>query len=207
MNSLSNDFLDGVSRETVDKLQVFVDCLEKWSAKINLIGPSTKKDVWTRHIADSLQLASLVELPKRWIDLGSGAGFPGLIIAILMAERGDGWVHLVESNQKKASFLRAALLETGGRGEVHAVRIEDFAKNDIETDIVSARALASLDMLFEYSAPWLSQSARGLFHKGRDYRAEIDKARDRWQFDLVLHRSAIEADSVILDVKSLARNY
>lgn len=196
-----------VSRETVDKLQRFVDYFYKWSSKINLVAPSTKEHLWTRHVLDSLQIAKLVPKPKQWIDLGSGGGFPGVVIAILLSERGDGWMHLVESNHKKAAFLRSALLETGARGTVHAARIEDVWKEELAPDVVSARALASLDLLLEYAEPWLTdgREVRGIFHKGRDYAAEIDKARDRWQFDLVLHRSAVEADSVILEVTGLSR--
>lgn len=196
-----------VSRETVDKLERFVDYFQKWSSKINLIAPSTEEHLWTRHILDSLQVANLVPDPKQWIDLGSGGGFPGVVIAILLAERGSGWVHLVESNHKKAAFLRSALLETGARGSVHAARIEDVWKEGLVADVVSARALASLDKLLEYAEPWLASrtDVRGIFHKGRDYAAEVDKARDRWLFDLVLHRSAVEADSVILEVTGLSR--
>jgi 16S rRNA (guanine(527)-N(7))-methyltransferase GidB len=196
-----------VSRETVDKLHRFVDYFLKWSSKINLIAPSTKDQLWTRHVLDSLQLGSVVSSTKQWIDLGSGGGFPGVIVAILMSDRSDGWVHLVESNHKKAAFLRAVLLETEARGTVHACRIEEVWEQGLEADVVSARALASLDQLLEYAEPWLTTKGktRGIFQKGRDYATEIDKARDRWQFDLILHRSAVEADSVILEVSSLSR--
>lgn len=195
-----------VSRETKDRLTTFVSIFEKWSATINLVAASTKKELWSRHIADSLQIYEFLPGPKQWVDLGSGAGFPGIITAILLAEQEGGWVHLVESNHKKASFLRQALLETGARGSVHCCRIED-APARIETcDAISARALAELDQLLEYALPWAKHqpALRAFFHKGRDYETEVAKARGRWRFDMVLHRSAIEMDSVILEISNIA---
>lgn len=196
-----------VSRETMSKLELFVDLFEKWSSRINLVAPSTKDAIWVRHVVDSAQLLRFVPSSKHWLDLGSGGGFPGVVIAILLAESGEGWVNLVESNNKKASFLRMALLETGARGTVHACRIEDVMAKNLPVDVISARALASLDLLLEYTEPLYlkNPNSRALFHKGRDYAAEVDKASDRWRFDLVIHPSAVEADSVILDVTHLAR--
>ena len=158
--------------------------------------------MWLRHIADSAQIYKITPEPKRWIDLGSGGGFPGVITAILQTESGKGWVDLVESNHKKASFLRTALTETGARGSVHAIRIEDAAEKLRECDAISARALADLDQLLAFAEPWAlrNPALRCYFHKGRDYQTEIDKARGRWAFDLVIHRSAIEPDSVILEL-------
>ena len=192
-----------VSRETLDRLETFVVLLRKWAAKTNLVAPSTLSDIWTRHVADSLQLYALSPGPLRWIDLGSGGGFPGVVTAILLAEIGGGWVDLVESNHKKAAFLRLALAETGARGTVHAVRIESAAETLREYACVSARALAELQSLLDMSAPWLCAGAVGWFHKGRDYRSEIEKARRSWRFDLVEHKSAIEEDSVILQIGNL----
>jgi len=196
-----------VSRETQERLQRFAELFMKWSAKINLVAPSTIEALWTRHIADSLQLRNIIAEPKHWIDLGSGGGFPGIVTAILLAERESGWVDLVESNHKKSSFLRMALLETGGRGAVHPLRIEEAAGKLPQADVISARALAELDQLLVYAEPWAQKNAdlRMVFHKGRDYQAEIDKARGRFAFDLVIHQSAVEADSVILEIASLKR--
>ncbi|TPP07382.1 16S rRNA (guanine(527)-N(7))-methyltransferase RsmG [Rhizobium glycinendophyticum] len=196
-----------VSRETQNRLEKFAALFLKWASKINLVAPSTTEQLWTRHIADSLQLRNIVAAPANWIDLGSGGGFPGIVTAITLAEQGEGWVHMVESNHKKCSFLRMALIETGGRGSVHPLRIED-AQNTLKApDVISARALADLDQLFSFSEPWgLQNSAmKMLFHKGRDYRAEIEKARGRWAFDLIIHESVVEADSVILEISSLER--
>lgn len=195
-----------VSRETQEKLEHFAALFQKWAKSINLVAPSTLDALWTRHIADSARVFQIRPGGRNWVDLGSGGGFPGVITAILLTEVDAGWVHLVESNNKKAAFLRVALNETGARGSVHPVRIED-APREIETcDAVSARALAELDKLFEYSAPWMcsGQKASAVFHKGRDYRVELDKARDRWKFDLVIHESKVESDSVLLEITNLS---
>lgn len=195
-----------VSRETSERLDHFVSLFEKWSRTINLIAPSTKQQIWQRHIADSAQLFKILPEPKQWIDLGSGGGFPGVITAILLAECGAGWIHLVESNHKKASFLRLALSETGARGSVHVSRIEEAPQKVTKCEAISARALADLDLLLDYTSPWAknTRDLRCLFHKGRDYQAEIEKARGRWQFDLVIHPSALERDSVILEITNQA---
>ena len=196
-----------VSRETLEKLERFASLFQKWAATINLVAPSTKEALWQRHIADSCQIFKIAPEPKHWLDLGSGGGFPGVITAILLAEKGEGWVDLVESNHKKASFLRMAIVETGARAAVHAIRIEEAARKIDHCDAISARALAELDQLLGFAAPWAERNPalRCYFHKGRDYRAEIDKARGRWDFDLVLHQSAIETDSVVLELANLRR--
>jgi 16S rRNA (guanine527-N7)-methyltransferase len=196
-----------VSRETQERLEKFAALFLKWASKINLVAPSTTEQLWTRHIADSLQLRNIVAEPATWVDLGSGGGFPGIVTAILLAEKGQGWVHMVESNHKKCGFLRMALIETGGRGSVHPLRIEDAQKVVKAPDVISARALAELDQLLAFSEPWATQNPlmKMVFHKGRDYQVEIEKARGRWAFDLVIHESVVEADSVILEISSLER--
>jgi len=196
----------GVSRETAERLQRFVKLFEKWAPSINLVAPSTRRDLLRRHIGDSLELARLAPGDRKWIDLGSGGGFPGLITAIVLAEAGHGWVDLVESNNKKVAFLRAAILETGARAQVHPIRIEVAAETLRNHDSVSARALAGLDVLCGLAAPWLLEGrADAWFHKGRDYRREVEQARGRWRFDLIEHPSGIEPDSVILQVRNLER--
>lgn len=196
----------GVSRETAERLQRFVRIFEKWSRSINLVASSTRTEVIRRHIGDSLQLAQINPGALRWIDLGSGGGFPGLIIGIALADLGEGWVDLVESNNKKAAFLRSAVLETGARATVHPVRIEAAARELCGHDAVSARALAELDVLLALASPWLlGAKAEGWFHKGRDYRREVERARRSWRFDLVEHASGIEPDSVILQIRNLER--
>ena len=194
-----------VSRETQERLAHIEQLFTKWAKTINLVAPSTKQQFWDRHIADSAQIFQLRPDPSIWVDLGSGGGFPGIITAIFLAELQEGWVHLVESNQKKAAFLRQALRETGARGSIHPKRIEDVYSDLPQIDAISARAIADLDMLCGFSDPWMrnNQNAVAYFHKGRDYQAEIEKARGRWAFDLIEHRSKVEEDSVILELRSL----
>lgn len=195
-----------VSRETLDRLEHFARLFEKWARSINLVAPSTIGDLWRRHIEDSAQIYRLSPVPAVWADLGSGGGFPGVITAILLREVGDGWVHLFESNHKKASFLRVALAETDARGSVHPVRIEEAPSILPRCDKISARALADLDQLLAYSETWFARGeTTAYFHKGREYRGEIEKARGRWDFDLVEHVSAVEMDSAILEICNVRR--
>ncbi|MCP8895856.1 16S rRNA (guanine(527)-N(7))-methyltransferase RsmG [Shinella daejeonensis] len=208
MTSLLPEFYNlTVSRETHDRLTAFVALFQKWAKAINLVAPSTMEEVWQRHIADSAQIFALYPGPKTWVDLGSGGGFPGVITAILLSGQGDGWVHLVESNNKKASFLRTAIRETGARASVHAMRIEEASAEIPSCDALSARALADLDTLLAFGFPWAGQNPdlRFFLHKGRDYQKEIDKAVGRWEFDLVKHRSIIEQDSCVLEISNLSR--
>jgi 16S rRNA (guanine527-N7)-methyltransferase len=196
-----------VSRETIERLQLFVALFQKWAKAINLVAPSTVAEVWSRHVVDSAQIYSLNSGPGTWVDLGSGGGFPGVVTAILLQETGSGWVHLVESNNKKAAFLRAAIRETGTRASVHPVRIEEAPEIIKDCDSISARALADLDLLLDFSMPWAESNAdlRLFFHKGRDYQREVDKALGRWRFDLVKHGSIVEPDSVVLELSQLSR--
>lgn len=196
-----------VSRETLQRLEHFVELFRKWAKSINLVAPSTLPDVWSRHVSDSAQIFQLSPGPFTWADLGSGGGFPGVITAIFLTEIGDGWVHLVESNQKKSALLRQALLETGARGSVHVCRIEDAPQTIRNVDLISARALADLDLLMSYAEPWMisNENCKAFFHKGRDYRQETVKANGRWDYDLLEHASAVEPDSVILEIARLRR--
>jgi 16S rRNA (guanine527-N7)-methyltransferase len=173
-----------VSRETYDKLLEFESEFRRWSTRINLAAPSTLADLWRRHVLDSAQLFPLEPDAVEWLDLGSGGGFPGAVMAILLGERRGGRVSLVESNRKKAAFLQTTLGKP-------------------KSQIVTARALAPLPDLIGLAAPWLRAGARGLFHKGRDYRAELANCADAWRFDLVEHRSVIDDASVILDISNV----
>lgn len=195
-----------VSRETQERLEHFVELFKKWNATTNLVAPSTLKDLWSRHVADSAQIFQLAPKPLVWADLGSGGGFPGVITAIFLAEHQDGWVHLVESNHKKAAFLRVALAETGARGTVHPLRIEAAPDVIGRCDAVSARALADLDLLLSYIYPWAqkNEDLKAFLNKGRDYDTEVTNARGRWSFDLIKHRSAVDEDSVVLEIHNLS---
>ena len=192
-----------VSRETFSQLITFQATFEKWAARINLAAPSTLPELWSRHILDSAQLLPLAPNALRFVDLGSGGGFPGAVLAVLLADRDGASITLVESNQKKVSFLRNAI--AGSPGRVVAKRIEEFAGTGEDADIVTARALAPLGKLLGLAEPWLSAGATALFHKGRDYRREIEESRDAWQFSLVEHPSVIDAASVILEISDLKK--
>ena len=192
-----------VSRETFERLVAFEQLFLKWNRSINLAAPSTLDDVWGRHILDSAQLARIAPEAKRWVDLGSGGGFPGLVLAFLLVERDGASIDLVESNRKKASFLQAVIGQFGLPARVVARRIDDSYAIVSAPDIVTARALAALPALLDLSAPWLTTGSRALFHKGRDYRAEVEESTHRWAFDLVEHPSMTDAHGVILELADL----
>lgn len=192
-----------VSRETFERLAEYEAIFLKWADRINLAAPSTLSDVWKRHILDSAQLASLAPDAKAWLDLGSGGGFPGAVMAIILQDREGARIDLVESNRKKAAFLQTALGRYRDTVRVHARRIEDAYELIRQPEIVTARALAPLSMLLNLTSPWLMAGATGLFHKGRDYRGEVKESRDAWNLDLVEHESRIDPQSVILEIRNL----
>ena len=206
---MSNSFEESVnvSRETWTRLRQYGDIVRKWQKTINLISPTTVGDLWERHVLDSLQVWALDPQPKTWLDMGSGAGFPGIVTAICLAEHGTGWVYLIESNQKKAAFLRNVIVQTGARACVHPVRVADAFEIAPKIDAISARALASLDDLLEMSEPWFGANKKlsTYLHKGRDYQLEIELARSRWDFNLVKYDSQIQDGSVILQIDGLKR--
>lgn len=193
-----------VSRETFNRLQAFAQLFLRWNQRINLVASSTQDDLWRRHILDSAQLARLDPQARRWVDMGSGGGFPGLVLAFLLAERG-GSIDLVESNRKKAAFLQTAIGTFNLPARVVAQRIDASHALVSMPEIVTARALAPLPALLELAEPWLTAGARALFHKGRDYRREVEESAHRWRFDLLEHPSLIDADSVVLDIRNLGR--
>lgn len=192
-----------VSRETFERLQAFEQLFLKWNRSINLAAPSTLDDVWRRHILDSAQLARIAPAATRWVDLGSGGGFPGLVLGFLLRERPGASIDLVESNRKKASFLQSVIGQFDLPARVLAKRIDDSYPLVSAPEIVTARALAALPDLLDLSAPWLTEGARALFHKGRDYRAEVEESTHRWAFDLVEHSSMTDAEGVILEITEL----
>jgi 16S rRNA (guanine527-N7)-methyltransferase len=195
-----------VSRETFERLEAFEAAFIQWAGRINLAAPSTLSSVWTRHILDSAQLIRLAPADAlRWVDLGSGGGFPGAILAVLLAERQGAKIHLVESNGKKSAFLQTVLDRVGAPARVHRARIEDAFRLTGPADVVTARALAPLGKLLSLAQPWLSHDARALFHKGRDYSVELEECRDRWQFDLVIHADAVDPQGRILEITALRR--
>jgi 16S rRNA (guanine527-N7)-methyltransferase len=173
--------LTPVSRETLDRLDRFVAVFLAWQQRMNLIASSTEPKLWTRHIADSLQLLALAPQARRWLDLGSGGGFPGVVVACALADMPGARVYLVESSTKKAAFLREAVQATGAPAEVHAVRLEDFVENlAVPVDVVTARALAPLAGLLTATYPLLKIGTLGLFPKGQDVDAELTEAAKCW---------------------------
>jgi 16S rRNA (guanine527-N7)-methyltransferase len=194
-----------VPRETIHRLAHYEEFLAHWQKTTNLVAASTLPRLWSRHFADSAQLRTLAQNARLWLDLGSGAGFPGLVIAIVEAGRPDFRMHLVESNRKKCAFLAEVARETKAPVDIHAMRIEDFAKSaeSLRPDVVSARALAPLPRLFELASPFFGQETRGLFLKGREAEAEIQAAREHWDFTARLHPSLTSADSHIVEITEL----
>lgn len=191
-----------VSREIAARLDRFVALLLQWQTRINLIAPSTIPAIWTRHIADSLQLLELAPQAKCWVDLGSGGGFPGIPIGCALADVAGATVHLVESNAKKAAFLREAVRHIGAPAIVHPVRIEEFMRNFSERpDVVTARALAPLQDLLALAEPLLKTGAKGLFPKGQDVDAELTLASKCWsmQMELVPSKTDPRARIVVVD--------
>ncbi|MBA4791317.1 MAG: 16S rRNA (guanine(527)-N(7))-methyltransferase RsmG [Rhizobiales bacterium] len=192
-----------VSRETMARLDTIADLLTHWQKTINLVAPATLPHLWTRHIDDSLQLLELVpQTSLHWVDLGSGGGFPGLVVAAALVEREGSQVHLVESDTRKAAFLREAARKAGLPVRVHPQRIEQAAPAlAAGTQVVSARALAPLPKLLDLAAPFLAEGALGIFPKGKDAESELTAARKGWTLDAELRPSRSDPDARILLVR------
>lgn len=193
-----------VSRETMSKLEKYLEILLKWNPKINLVSKNTIETAWKRHFVDSAQLIKHVPDFHKWADIGSGAGFPGMVIAILAAELyPESEIHLIESDQRKCAFLRNVSRETSVRPIIHNCRIEEF--KDDEFDIVSARALASVELLLQYSEKLLSQQGKCLFLKGRQCDTELTEAQKTWNFEYDKISGSSEDDGIILRIGGLTR--
>jgi len=200
-----------ISRETLARLDRFAGLLLTWQQKMHLIGPSSVPTLWTRHIADSLQLPALAPKTLKstapvWADLGSGAGFPGLVIACALAGIEGACVHLIEANGKKAAFLREAVRETGAPAIVHAARIEAIGPSLAKTvDVVTARALAPLNELFAFLAPMLENGAEALLPKGQHIETELTEATKYWNVTAELVPSKTSVTGRILILHKLSR--
>ena len=197
--------LTPVTAAVAARLDRFVALLLDWQAHTNLIAASTVPTLWTRHVADSLQLLPLAPPhAKIWVDFGAGAGFPGLVIACALADTPGALVHLVESRIKKANFLREAAAATGAPVEVHAERAEDCGDRFAgQADVVTARALASLTVLCGYAKPLIQAGAVGLFPKGQDVEVELTEAAKYWNIEVDLVPSVTSADSRIVRITAL----
>jgi 16S rRNA (guanine527-N7)-methyltransferase len=194
--------LTPVSREIAARLDRFVELLLDWQQRMNLIAPSTIPSLWTRHIADSLQLLEHAPSAKIWVDLGSGAGFPGLVLACALADDPQASIHVVESTGKKASFLREAARLIGAPATVHHARIEDFVTTfNAKPDVITARALASLNETLALAYPLSKTGAQGLFPRGQDVGSELTLASKYWKFEPVLVPSKTSSNSRIVSVR------
>ena len=170
----THPILADLPEETLRRLEIYANLLEKWQSTINLVGKSSLDDLWVRHFADSLQVAEAVPEARRWLDLGSGAGFPGLVTAIKLAEAPGALVHLVEADRRKCAFLQDVIRETSAPAIVHCGRLEKILPAfDEPIDAVSARALAPLQELLTYAEKFLGQGAVGVFSKGKHFEAEL----------------------------------
>ena len=198
--------LTPVSRETEARLDRYVELLLEWQAKTNLVAPSTLPNLWTRHISDSLQLLTLAPAAKIWIDLGSGGGFPGVVLACALAETPGVVVHLVERIAKKAAFLREAIRVTGSPGAVHLADIGDTVDRFAgAVDCVTARAVAPLHQLVGFAEPLVKRGAKALFLKGQDVEAELTEATKYWKIEPKLHSSRTGGQGWIVELDAIER--
>lgn len=185
----------GVDDTALARLQIYADLLVKWQAKINLVGPDTLPDLWSRHLFDSAQLAPYIEQGAKVADLGSGAGFPGMVLAIM---RDDLDVHVVESDQRKCAFLREVNRETGAGATVHNARIE--ALEPLRADVVTSRALASLDKLLAFAHIHRLSTGKCLFPKGKRWAEELTDAQKTWRMAVNQYPSRTEPAGRILEL-------
>lgn len=191
-----------VSRETEQRLATYVDLLARWRKVTNLISTTTFAEVWSRHVADSAQLLALAPGAKRWVDLGSGAGFPGMVIAIQLADEPGAMVHLIESDQRKCAFLREVARVTGAAAKIHATRIETISPEALlPVDAVTARAFAPLPILLDFAKVWLTSGAVGVFPRGKTTEAQLRDIPDSTDFRFETVASKIDARTAILIVR------
>jgi 16S rRNA (guanine527-N7)-methyltransferase len=191
-----------VSRETEERLVVLVDHLARWRKTTNLISETTFASVWTRHVADSAQILGLVPGALRWVDMGSGAGFPGLVIAILLAGVPGAVVHCIESDQRKCAFLREAARATGAAAQIHAQRVEsvDAAKLG-PVDAVTARAFAALPATLKLATVWLEEGAAGVFPRGRSAKDQLEALDLNQAYTIEVLPSAVDSEAAILRIR------
>ena len=198
--------LTPVSRETEGRLDRYVALLLEWQAKTNLVAPSTLPHLWTRHISDSLQLLDLAPTARTWVDLGSGGGFPGVVLACVLAGTPGAMVHLVERIAKKAAFLREAIRVAGAVGTVHPADIGDTVERFAGAiDCVTARALAPLHELIGFAEPLVRRGAKALFLKGQDVEAELTEATKYWKIEPKLHSSRTGGHGWIVELDRIER--
>ena len=195
--------LTNVSRETLERITVVLSVLGQWSKTHNLIGPAERQHLWRRHVLDSVQMwKHRMNDTDNWLDMGSGSGFPGLVIGCC-ARESNGHVTLVESVSKKASFLRSAARKAELPVDVISDRVENVSRETV--NVVSARALAALPQLLEYAFPHLDDGGRCVFLKGREVELEIQEAKKSWVFDHETHQSLSDDQGCVLVIRELKR--
>jgi 16S rRNA (guanine527-N7)-methyltransferase len=194
-----------VSRETKERLDIYANLLRAWNPKINLVAPSTLDDMWSRHFVDSAQLYDLAPDPvDHWADLGSGGGFPGLVIAMLAQDKESmPELTLVESDARKSAFLRTVLRETDVAASVLTKRVEQV--EPLGADVVSARALAPMPKLLTYTHRHLASNGTALLSKGQNWEKELHEAQTTWRFSYRIDKSVVDKNSVILSVTGVGR--
>ncbi|MBF0166254.1 MAG: 16S rRNA (guanine(527)-N(7))-methyltransferase RsmG [Alphaproteobacteria bacterium] len=192
---------ENVSRETMARLGIYVDELKRWQQKINLVSPKSLEDVWRRHIQDSAQLHPLITSGSKVLDMGSGAGFPGLVLAIL----GGLELHLVESDQRKSAFMREVARLTGTRVHIYNERIERL--DPLAINFITARAVSSLDQLLELAQPFLSDGVQCLFLKGKSWQEELTAAKKNWKMRAENIPSRSDPEGVILKISEVRRDH
>jgi 16S rRNA (guanine527-N7)-methyltransferase len=191
-----------VSRETEDRFALFVEQLNRWRNKINLISNSTFPSVWTRHIADSAQLPALAPEAKRWVDMGSGAGFPGLVIAIQLADVPGAIVHCIESDGRKCAFLREVTRATGAAAAIHPVRVEAIDLESIgAVDAVTARAFAPLPLTLKLARPWMERGAVAVFPRGESAKDQIAALPEATAYAIETLPSIVDPKAAILRIR------
>jgi 16S rRNA (guanine527-N7)-methyltransferase len=188
------------------RLAVYVELLGRWRKITNLISEASFVEVWTRHIADSAQLLALAPQARRWVDLGSGAGFPGMVIAIQLAGIAGARVHCLESDQRKCGFLREVARATGASAEIHAARIESIDPGSLApVDAVTARAFAPLPHVIELARVWIAQGAVGVFPRGRSAEAQLEAVPAAQDLTIDLVASKLDPAAAILKVRSASK--
>ena len=201
---MSEDLGIDVSRETFERLQAFEALVQKWTTHINLVSKGDREHIWSRHIVDSAQIVEVAPPFERWVDIGSGGGFPGIVVSIIAGEtRPDAKVTMIESDQRKATFLRTAIRELDLDADVISDRIEQVPP--IQADVLSARALADLSVLLGFAISHLREGGAALFLKGGNWRAEDERARSEWQYDCMPISSRTNPEAAILKIQGIQR--
>jgi len=193
----------GADRDAMARMDSYLSLLIDWNARMNLVGPSAVAEFWERHALDSAQLLAHAPEARIWADIGAGAGFPGLVLAILLKDRPGVTIHLIESMAKRCAFLRAVSVALDLPTQVHNARAESLNLSPV--DVVTARACAPLPRLLEYARPLLRGKAIALFLKGKEAEAELAEARKTWRFTASLMPSVSGADGRVIRLERLAR--